>query len=943
MKRKRLFLIDAMALIYRSFYALNKNPRINSKGVNTSAILGFANTLLDIITKYKPDFIGVAFDLQEATFRHEEYAEYKANRQAMPEDLMSAIPYIKSLIKAMNIPVLSSSGYEADDVIGTLAKKAAKENNLEVFMVTPDKDYAQLVDENIFILKLGRAGNPDEVWTEKEVLRKFDIRKVSQVIDMLALWGDSADNIPGAKGIGEKKAQALMQQFDNVEQMLENTSLIQAQSVRKAIEESREMIFLSKKLATINLNVPIELNEEELMLKEPNVVQCEKIFDELEFRSFSKRFFSVFKNNAESLNVVSNDSVKNNNGGYIQTDLFGESQDNNVSALSKHKNISNVEHSYLFIENNQQAEEIIALIRQKGYFCFDTETTGLDIFDSLIGISFSIEPHKGWFLYLGDKKDIKTELQIWKSLFEDETIEKTGHNMKFDKNVLLNYDIEVKGKHFDTLIAHYLLETESRHKLDYLAMSMLDYEMISFENVFGKVRKGIPINSASLDKDLLKEYAVEDADICLQLKPLLERRLKEDKMCDLFENIEMPLIDVLLSMEREGVTLDVSQLHEYSLQLGERKTELERLIYQAAGVVFNISSPKQLGEILFERLKIVGDKGKIEKTSVSKQFATGEDVLQKLVNKHEIISLILEYRSLTKLISTYIDALPLLVNKKTGKIHTSFNQSNTATGRLSSNNPNLQNIPVRTELGKEIRKAFVARDSNDFVLLAADYSQIELRIIASLSGDAHLCQAFNEGMDIHLATAAKIYKVSTEEVTKEMRRNAKSVNFGIIYGISAFGLSQQLNITRAEAQQLIKEYFINFPQLKTYIENCILKAREQGYVTTICGRRRYLSEINSRNFNLKAFAERNAVNMPVQGSSADMIKLAMIAINKYIKDNNLRSRMILQVHDELVFDVYRKELEQMKTKVCELMTNAMPLNVPVIVDCKAGDNWLEAH
>ncbi|MDR0790293.1 MAG: DNA polymerase I [Bacteroidales bacterium] len=939
MNKQRLFLIDAMALVYRSFYALNKSPRLNSKGLNTSAVLGFFNTLLDIMSKYKPDALGVAFDLQQATFRHEQYPEYKANRHAMPEDLRAAIPYIKELVEAMNIPILTCESFEADDVIGTLAKKAAN-SDYEVFMVTPDKDYAQLVDDKISMLKLGRAGGDDEVWKEPQVLQKFEVRKVSQVVDILALWGDSSDNIPGAKGIGEKKAKLLMQQFDNVEQMLDNTEAIATPSVRKAIEESREMIILSKQLATICLDVPIELDMASLAVTDPDFEKCKRLFDELEFRTSSRRFFAMFNQNPVG------EAAKPTQTAYVQNDLFGQSNvsDNAILPYSTHKNIASVEHNYLTIESEQQAMEIIELIRQNGYFCFDTETTNLDMDASLIGISFSIKAHQGYWLYLADKSDIKAELELWKPLFEDENVAKIGHNMKFDKNILLNYDVEVKGKHFDTLIAHYLLEAEARHKLDYLAVSYLDYEMVSFEEVFGKLRKGETIKPSSLGKEQLREYAVEDADICLQLKPLLEERLQNNGMCDLFADMEMPLIDVLLSMEREGVAIDIEQLHCYSLLLGKRRLELEDEIYaQADGIKFNIASAKQLGDVLFKHLKIMGDSEKVAKTSVAKQFATGEEVLQKLANRHPIIPLILEYRSLTKLISTYVDALPLLVNSRTGRIHTSFNQANTSTGRLSSNNPNLQNIPIRTELGKEIRKAFVSRDRKDYVLLAADYSQIELRIIASLSSDEHLCQAFNDGMDIHLATAAKIYKVSPEQVTKEMRRNAKSVNFGIIYGISSFGLSQQLDISRKEAQTLIDEYFTSFPTLKTFIEESIAKASQQGFVATICGRRRYLPDINSRNFNLRSFAARNAVNMPVQGSSADMIKIAMIAIHNYIKQNKLRSRMVLQVHDELVFDVYRPELEQMKTMIGDLMTKAMPLRVPIIVDCKEGENWLEAH
>jgi DNA polymerase-1 len=937
MEKKRLMLIDAMAIIYRSFYALNKNPRINSKGLNTSAILGFFNTLLDLLTKYSPQALGIAFDLQQETFRHEQFAAYKANRQAMPEDIVAAIPYIKALIEAMNIPILCCEGFEADDVIGTLAKKAAKEG-YEVLMVTPDKDYAQLVDDNIRILKPARMGNPDEILKTADVLAKFEVRNVCQVIDILALWGDSSDNIPGAKGIGEKKAKLLMRQFDSVEAMLDNTAAIESNSVRKAVEESREMILLSKQLATIRLDVPIDFNEERLAIAQPNFEKCNVLFEELEFRSFAKRFFTIFGQKAESLPPKQHSASQ-------QQDLFGESGigQGDLFASSMYNNIKNTQHEYLFVESEEQMRQIADLILRKGIMCFDTETTGLEMDDRLIGISICVEPHQGFFVLLSDNDETKACLDILKPVFEDANVAKVGHNMKFDKNVLLNYGIEVKGKHFDTLIAHYLIEAEARHKLDYLSEAYLNYSMMAFEEVFGKVKKGEKINAAFLNKEQLKEYAVEDADVCLQLKPLLESKLQSDNMCELFEEIEMPLLDVLLSMEREGVAIDVEQLRNYSLELNNKKSELENEIYKAAGGIrFNISSPKQLGDVLFTQLNIMSGK-KIAKTSVSKQFSTSEEVLVKLSDAHPIVPLILEYRSLSKLISTYVDALPMLVNKRTGKVHTSFNQANTATGRLSSNNPNLQNIPVRTDLGREIRKAFVSRDKENFVLMAADYSQIELRIIASLSGDEHMCQAFNEGMDIHLATAAKIYKVKPEDVTTQMRRNAKSVNFGIIYGISSFGLSEQLNISRKEAQTLIDEYFTSFPTLKAFIEQSISKASENGYVSTICGRRRYLPDINSRNFNLRAFAARNAVNMPVQGSSADMIKIAMNAIHNYIKQHSLRSRMILQVHDELIFDVYKPELSQLKTAVSDLMIKAMPLRVPVVVDCKEGENWLEAH
>lgn len=946
MEDKKLYLIDAMALIYRSYFALNKNPRINSKGFNTSAILGFANALLDIIKQHKPSHIGVAFDLHGPTVRHEQYEAYKANRQDTPEDIIASVPYVMELIKAMKIPMLAVEGYEADDVIGTLSKKAAREG-FTVYMVTPDKDYAQLVEENILMLKLPRMGGKEVLWGVKEVLERFEIKRTEQVIDILGLWGDSSDNIPGVPSIGEKKAKQLMQQFDSIEEILENTDKIESNSIRKAIEENKDKAILSKQLATIILDVPIEFNEESLHMEEPDVEHCKKLFAELEFKSFEKRFFGEFAQiagYADATEAIFNNQKTNTSSNEMQFDLFG----NTVSATgvdlfsqSNFKTIDNAEHDYRFADDEPTIKELISQIKEKGFVCFDTETTGLEIDCNLIGISFSFEEHKGYFITISQtREEAQTKLNLLKEVFEDETILKIGHNMKFDKNVLLNYAVEVKGKCFDTILAHYLIDAESRHKLDVLANSYLGYEMVPFEKVAGKIPKGGKINPKTLDKNLLKEYAVEDADICLQLKPIFEEKLREYDLIDLFENIEMPLVDVLLSMEREGVSINIEELNAFSKQLQETKQELETKIYELAGEEFNISSPKQLGDILFKKLQIVE---KAKTTAGSKQFSTAEDVLAKLVDKHPIVSLILDYRSLTKLKGTYVDALPLLVNKTTNRIHTSYNQSTTSTGRLSSTNPNLQNIPIRTQLGKEIRKAFVPRNS-DYILLASDYSQIELRIIASLSQDKHMCEAFNNGIDIHLATAAKIYKVPLDEVSKDMRRNAKSVNFGLIYGISAFGLSEQLGIPRKEAQNLIDEYFNQYPQIKTFIEESIVQAQEKGYVETLCKRRRYLYEINSKNASLRNFAQRNAVNMPIQGTSADMIKKAMISIHKKLTQENLKSKMILQVHDELVFDVYKPELEKVKSIVEKEMKEALPLNnVPIEVDSNTGTNWLEAH
>lgn len=924
MNKKTLYLIDAMAVIYRAFYALNKNPRITTKGLNVSAILGFCNTLLDIIKQYNPSHLGIAFDLQGPTFRHVQFEQYKANRQAMPDEIRESIPYIKNIIQAMNIPLLCKEGYEADDVIGTLAKKAVNKG-YEVFMVTPDKDYAQLVEENIKMLKLGRGANPNEIWGVEEVLQRFEITVPSQVIDILGLWGDSSDNIPGVPSIGEKKAKALIQQFSTIENILENSDKIESKSIRKAIEENKDLAIQSKQLATIVTDVPIEFNEDELALSQPDIKACNQIFNELEFNTFAKRFNTHYQISQPQPTI----------------DLFNSTiAEPTLFNLATYPTYKDVPHSYTTIKTIEELKEVINSLLQETLIAFDTETTGLEIDCQLLGISLVSQKNKGFFVLFPQSKDLEKQfLEIIKPLFENEKIEKVAHNIKFDKNVLLNYGIQVKGKTFDTLLAHYLIDPESRHKLDVLSEKYLKYTMIDFETVFGKNTKP-PFSIDKINQDLLTEYAVEDADITFALKPILEEELKQNNLLDLFNNIEMPLVDVLLDMERQGVKIDTNQLHKFSLLLQEQKQQLEGRIYQLAGREFNISSPKQLGTILFDELQISADK-KIKKTQ-TKQYSTSEDVLQKLINYHPIIPLILEYRSLTKLKSTYVDALPEIVNQKTGKIHTNYKQATTATGRLASENPNLQNIPIRTELGKQIRACFIPQDE-EHILLAADYSQIELRIIASLSKDPALCQAFLSGEDIHLSTASRIYMLPPQDITAEMRRNAKSVNFGIIYGISAFGLSEQLHIPRKEAQQLIEQYFASYPQIQQYITTCIESATTKGYAESICGRRRYLPDLNSANANLRNFAQRNAVNMPIQASSADMIKIAMINIHKEFEKHSLRSKMILQVHDELVFDIYKPELETVKSIVKQQMLNALQLEVPIEVSINEGENWLIAH
>ncbi len=934
MNTKKLFLVDAMAIIFRAYYAMNKNPRINSKGLNTSAILGFANTLLDMIKENEPTHIGVAFDLSGPTIRHEQYEDYKANREDAPEDIVESLPIIRDLLDAMNIPILSAKGYEADDVIGTLAKKAAKEG-FTVYMATTDKDYAQLVEENVFMYRLGRMGSGNEVLGVEEVKEKFEVRRPEQVIDILGLWGDSSDNIPGVPRIGEKRAKTLMKDFDSIEDILENTDKIKSDTIRKAIEENKDLALLSKDLATIILDVPIELDEEELEFKSPNPQKIKDIFELLEFRTFEKRFFSVFNSLAKSEMMVATQAET------TQIGLFDEvNQEPGHRLSSSFNNINTVEHDYRFIDSKETREELFKEIRERGCFAFDTETTGLDFDSEIIGLSFSTQPHKGYFLFLNQsEEEKKTILEDYREVFEDESIEKVAHNLKFDKNILMNYGIEVKGNCFDTVLAHYLVKAEQRHSLEILSVSYFNYEMIPYEMITPRKTKTGIINPKTVDRELFKNYAVEDADITLRLKPMLEKELEESGLMTVFKDIEMPLVNVLMSMEREGVRIDTHQLNEFSEFLDQKIRLIEDDIYSLSGEVFNVSSPKQLGEVLFEKMKIDPSS---KRRGPSKQYSTAEDVLLKIRDRHEIVDKVLEYRSLTKLKSTYVDSFPKLVNPKTNRLHTSYSQSTAVTGRLSSRNPNLQNIPIRTELGKEIRKAFVPRNE-DYKLMAADYSQIELRIIASLSQDANMLEAFEKGLDIHQSTASKIYKIGLDEVSPEMRNNAKGVNFGIIYGISAFGLSEQLEIQRKEAQDLIDEYFNTYPDIKNYIDSSISLARDRGYAETMTGRRRYLPDIKSANGNIRSFAERNAVNMPIQGSSADMIKIAMIAIQKELEERGLSSKMILQVHDELVFDVYMPEIEEVKEIVEREMKASLSLNLPIIVDIKTGDNWLEAH
>jgi len=926
-EKKKLFLLDAMALIYRSYFAFSKNPRINSKGLNTSAVLGFANTLLDVLKNQQPTHIGVAFDTKAPTVRHDTFVEYKANREKMPEDLSASIPYIIELIKGFNIPIIKLDGYEADDLIGTLAKKA-EQQGFTTFMMTPDKDFGQLVSDNIFMYKPARMGNKAEVWGPKEVCERYSLKNPEQMIDLLGLWGDASDNIPGVPGIGEKTAIKLLAKYDSVEGLLANSHELKGKQ-KENVENFADQALLSKQLATIILDVPVEFEPEQLELKDPDEEFLKELFEELEFRNFGKRFFTK-----QSLDKVEETEA-------IQGDLFAQAEmEAEEKMISTEINtIENTDHEYILVDSEEGARQVYELLKNEKSFCFDTETTGLDAnLAELVGMSFAIKPHEAWYINVPKNyHQAQIITNIFKPLFEDENIEKVGQNLKYDISILKWYDIEVKGKFFDTMLAHYLLQPDLRHGMDYLAETYLNYKPVPIENLIGKKGKNQK-SMRNVDLEQLKEYAAEDADITLQLKAVFEPMLQESKVRDLFDKIEVPLVPVLASMEAEGVNLDIETLKSFSKELEGEIEKVEKEIFEITGEEFNIASPKQMGVILFEKLKI-SDKPKKTKTG---QYSTGEEILVKLEKKHPVVSKILEYRSLTKLKSTYVDALPELVNPRDHRIHTSYNQAVAATGRLSSNNPNLQNIPIRTERGREIRKAFIPRN-NEFTLLAADYSQVELRIIAHLSKDKGMVDAFNQGLDIHTATAAKVFGVSLEEVTSDMRRNAKTVNFGLVYGISAFGLSERINISRKEAKEIIDNYFAQYSGVKEYMDKSIQFAREHGYVETIMGRRRYLKDINSGNAIVRGFAERNAINAPIQGSSADMIKIAMIDVFSEMQKLKMQSKMILQVHDELVFDAKLDELDELKNIVDLKMKNAIKLDVPLVVDMNTGSNWLEAH
>ena len=936
---KKLFLLDALALIYRAYFAFSNNPRINSKGFNTSAIFGFTNTLLEILNKEKPSHIAVVFDVEGPTQRHIEFESYKANREEMPEDLRKSIPIIVELIKGFNIEVYGITGFEADDVIGTLAIKAEKAG-FTTYMMTPDKDYGQLVDTNTFIYKPARLGNGAEILGTEEICKKWEIKSVSQLIDILGLMGDKADNIPGIPGVGEKTAIQLIKDFGSIENILQNTHQLKGK-LKEKVEINKEMAIQSKRLATIILDCPIELEEEKLAIKKLNKPALLEIFKELEFRGFAQKLLN------EDIGFNETKSVEKPKPQTAQTDLFNSpdlfSQDieNNSpkEMVANFKTINELNHIYELIDSTEKIINLIALLKQHHEFCFDTETTSLNTLNAeLVGFSFSVKEHEAYYVPINEIKALALEqINLFKPLFEDETKTLIGQNIKYDYQVLKNYGIDIKNKLFDTMVAHFLIMPDMRHNMDLLAQTYLNYSPVSISTLIGK-KGSDQLSMRSVDINLIKDYAAEDADITLQLKNNFVPKLIEHELEKLFNEVELPLIKVLANIEREGINIDVPALKEFSLQLQNDIAIVEAEIQSFAGTKFNVSSPKQVGEILFEYLKII-DKPKKTKTG---QYATGEDVLSKLESLHPIVAKILDYRELVKLKNTYVDTLPELVNKTTGRIHTSFNQVVAVTGRLSSDNPNLQNIPIRTEKGRQIRKAFIPRDENH-ILLSADYSQIELRIVASISGDTNMCEAFRLKKDIHTATAAKVFGVNEDEVTKEMRYKSKSVNFGIIYGQGAFGLASNLNIPRKEAQDLINNYFKEYGAIKNYMDDTIEFARENGFVKTLLGRKRWLSDINSNNATVRNYAERNAINAPIQGSAADMIKMAMINIYNELKNNNFKTKMLLQVHDELVFDVYKPELEMVKPIIEKLMREALPLNVPVEVGIGVGLNWLEAH
>ena len=930
---KKLFLIDAFALIYRSYFAFSKNPRINSKGLETSAVLGFVNSLVEVIKKENPTHIAVVFDTPTATVRHEEYSEYKANREAMPEGISLALPYIDQLLEAFNISKLYADGYEADDVIGTLAKKAEKQGFV-TYMMTPDKDFAQLVSENILLYRPGNKWKATETWGVQEVLNKFEIKDVSQVIDFLGMMGDAVDNIPGLPGVGEKTAKKLLAEYGNMEGLLENAHLVKGKLGEK-IQAHKEQGILSKRLATILLDAPVDIDEAALAVKKFDAEKVQTLFEELEFRNLAKRLLdqSETHEKLEKSNADTSLKISTNDG---QMDLFTLEAEDSPPTPS-YQTIEDLKNNYTLIESAEQRTVLLNQLLQQQSVCFDTETTGLNPLKAdIIGMSFSYQKNEAYFVHIieGQEQAVVNE---FKCFFEHTEIEKVAQNLKYDYKVLAKYGVHIKAPIFDTMLAHYLLEPDQRHNMDVLAQNYLNYSPISIETLIGKKGKNqLSMRQAPLEQ--LYPYACEDADITFQLKEIFHKKLDGSKSYEVFKKIEMPLIPVLSAMEMEGIKIDTYALADFSKELEQKIVELNDNVQELAGTPFNLASPKQLGQILFEHMKLV-DKPKKTKTG---QYSTSEDTLLKLKGKHFIIDDILEFRQLQKLKSTYVDALPELADADTQRIHTTYQQAVAATGRLSSANPNLQNIPIRSEKGREVRKAFVPRDK-DFSLLAADYSQIELRLMAHLSQDEGMLSAFQNGEDIHAATAAKVYQVDLEKVSREQRSHAKMVNFGIIYGISAFGLSQRLGIKRGEAKEIIDNYFMQYPKVKDYMDLSIEQAREKGFVETIMGRKRMLNDINSRNAVVRGYAERNAINAPIQGAAADIIKMAMIHVHEAFKGQKFKSKMLLQVHDELVFDVHKSEIDVLKRLIKNKMEQAVSLSVPLDVEVGLGPNWLEAH
>jgi len=951
---KKLFLLDAFALVFRAYYALIRNPRITSKGRNTNAQFGFTNTIIELIKNQNPTHMAVCFDTHAPTERHTDFADYKANRQETPEDILSAVPDIKRIIEGLNIPVIAIDGYEADDVIGALAKMAEKEG-YEVYMVTPDKDYGQLVSENIKIYKPPYQGGKFEILGPKEVCEKWDIEKVEQVIDILGMMGDAVDNIPGIKGVGEKTAAKLLKEYGTLENVLANADNIKG-SIGEKVRAGKEVALMSKKLATIITNVPVEFHEENFLIKEMNKPVLKEIFEELEFKTLGERILGAQAPPTPQGGSLDSANTKSSTQN-VQMDLFG----NIISSPAKETetlesadslnpplggggagaNINNTSHDYSLVQTDAEINDLVKYLSDFNEICFDTETTGIDANEAeIVGISFSVKPGEGFYVFCPeDQAETSRRLQFFKPLFNDASKTWVGHNIKYDMLILKWQGIEIAGNTFDSMLAHYVIEPDGKNGMDALSEKFLGYEPVHIEELIGKKGKGQG-TMRDVEPEKIKEYAAEDADVTLQLKTVLLPKLKEREVEKVFYEVENPLVKVLTAMEFEGIRIDEGFLNDYSKELEKEAKAAEESVYKQAGVRFNLASPKQLGEVLFDKMQI-DPKAKKTKTG---QYATGEDVLLKLASKNKIVDDILVFREFTKLKSTYVDALPLMINKKTGRVHTSYAQAVAVTGRLSSNNPNLQNIPIRTERGREIRKAFIPRDK-DHVLISADYSQIELRIVAAISGDENMCEAFKTGKDIHNATAAKVFNVDEKAVTKEMRYKAKSVNFGIIYGQGAFGLAENLGISRTEAKEIIDNYKKQFPNIQKYMDDTIHFAQEHGYVQTLMGRKRWLKDINSANFTVRAFAERNAINSPIQGSAADMIKLAMIKIHQEFSKHNFKSKMLLQVHDELVFDAHRSEVEKIKPIILDCMQHALalPNDVPTDAELGVGENWLEAH